>query len=106
MINRPPQIVMFEVTNPERPPAKLAGRRRAGEAAAALATVAALDLGEVSRAMAGMVDVLAETFRPKEDGAKETEIEFALAVKADGSLIIAKMGASFSMKVKVKFDRA
>lgn len=60
---------------------------------------------EISTAAADLVDRLSAAFKPKEGGPKETEIEIALSVSAEGKLIVAALGGAVTMKIKVKLDR-
>ncbi len=64
------------------------------------------DVDDISTAAAELVDRLSAAFVPKEGGPKETEIEIALSITAEGKLIVASLEGAVTMKVKVKLDRA
>jgi hypothetical protein len=68
-------------------------------------TVMSMDLEAMSAKVSDMVDRFSSAFVPKPGGPKETEIEFAISLTADGSVVFASLGSTISMKVKVKLDR-
>lgn len=101
-------LVKFEITAPQDaegngeifvdPEKRISANR-------VLQTVKSIDFDAVSGAVAELVDRMSGAFVPKPGGPKETEIEFAISIEADGNLILASMGSAMSMKVKVKLDR-
>lgn len=68
-------------------------------------TVMSMDLEAMSAKVSDVVDRLSSAFVPKPGGPKETEIEFAISLDAEGGVVFASLGSSISMKVKVTLDR-
>lgn len=100
--------VKFEVTAPSNgslgqakfvDPERRIGTQKVVEA------VMSMDLEAMSAEVSEMVDRLSSAFVPKPGGPKETEIEFALSLDTKGSVVLASLGGSISMKVKVTLDR-
>lgn len=101
-------MVKFEVTAPNRGPAEQAHfedpERRIGMPNV-VETVMSTDLGALSAKVSGIIEQLSSAVVPKRGGPNETEIEFAISLDADGSVIFASLGSSVSMKVKVTLVR-
>ena len=95
----------FEVTAtpPER---QIEGDHYANIGGAAVAQLAQLDIDALTTSVRTLVDQMALTFRPREGGPAETEVEFGLKVTAEGSVIVSKLGGEVSMRVKVRWDRS
>lgn len=100
--------VMFEVTAPRSEalePGAFVDPERRISAHKVVETVMSMDLEAMSAKVSDMVDRLSNAFVPKPGGPKETEIEFAISLTADGSVVFASLGSTISMKVRVKLDR-
>ena len=76
-----------------------------GGATKAIANLKELDFADVSRSISRLVEELAFSFKPREGGPAECEVEFAVKVTAEGSLVVSKLGGEVSMHIKVKWDR-
>ena len=101
-------LVKFEVTAPSSGPGKegeFIDPDRRISAHTVVETVMSIDLEVMSAKVSDMVDRLSSAFVPKPGGPKETEIEFAISLDAEGSVVFASLGSSISMKVKVTLDR-
>lgn len=102
---KPP--VKFEVTAPRstETEGEFLDPDRRISAHTVVETVMSMDLEALSLQVSDLVDRLSSAFVPKPGGPKETEIEFAISLDADGSVVFASLGSSISMKIKVTLDR-
>ena len=95
--------VEFEITE-NRPVGPIRENMSASRGTVA-AQVQKLDLDAVSAAVGDVIDRMAGFIKPREGGPSQCEVEFAVKVTADSSIVISKIGGEVSLKVKVTWAR-